>query len=186
MRRKYINSFMVSFALTSIIAFIILVSLFIFGPNPRLSEYYADDTNYMELTFQVDNFEVYNDESLYLTLSDGTDYFGDGFVIRGKNFQIIKSQGLLEDIKVFSRIEIIFAPGYFSDAWSYPIVSVKIEDKTYLHYDEGKDNLVSKYEKYKKSFQIFSTIAIPVISISSFLSIFYLVKFLNSKQKENE
>lgn len=182
MRRKYINKFMVYIVFHSIFAFIALFALMFFGPNPRLSNYFILDEVYVNLTGTVESFILY-DNSMYMYIHHNNDDFDNYFVISDINYQIVKANGFVEDLDAYSEIEFISAPGYFWDSWDYPIVEVRMNNKLYLEYHQGKDNLVEHYLKSRKSFVIFLGITIPILSFTGFFTLFYLIKYIREKEQ---
>ena len=114
--------------------------------------YYTDKSNYVTAEGIVSHI-VYNDRNtrLYLSFHELTVKFSDvNFKIVGKNFTIVKENGIDEKISVGTRVSFISAPRFFGDGYCMPIVQLSINGEELLNFEDGYANLLEWLEAGEK------------------------------------
>lgn len=132
---------------------IFLVSCFLkccFSCNPiKEKEYYKDKSNYIKATGTIDFINVVEDDAeMYLGFCDLNPKFDDTcFKIVGKNFEIVKNNGIVSKIEIGDEVEFITAPKYFGDGYIMPIVAISINGESLLDFEDGYENFQDWLEK---------------------------------------
>ena len=109
-------------------------------------EYYSDPDNYVAASGTVTFINRDEDnEVVYIGFSDLSPSFSDScFKISGKNYELIHENGLLEVLHLGHQVTFMSAPKYFGDGYVMPIVSITVDNNTYLDFEDGLSNLISE------------------------------------------
>lgn len=112
--------------------------------DSRMQEYYAQKDNYVTaegtvayISYDEDNMTLYFD---FLDLSPTFD--DTCFKIVGKNFHCVQESGIDQTIQLGDRVEFMTAPKYFGDGYVMPIVSISVNGKVLLEFEEGFSNFL--------------------------------------------
>ena len=109
-------------------------------------DYYSDPANYVTASGKITSVNCDEDnEAVYIEFSELSPSFSDScFKISGKNYAQIRENGLLEALNPGQQITFITAPKYFGDGYVMPIVSITVDDNTYLSFEVGMSNLIAE------------------------------------------
>ena len=110
-------------------------------------KYYKNVDNFMTEEAVVKNI-IYNkeDKRLVLWLDEiHEDYQTGGFIIKGKNLNLVLERGILEKLEIGDEITFTSAPKYFGDGYMMPIVAISVNGEELLSFEEGHKNLMKMY-----------------------------------------
>lgn len=109
-------------------------------------DYYSDPDNYVTASGTITYVNCDEDnEVVYIGFSDLSSSFSDScFKISGKNYELIHENGLLEVLHLGQQVTFMSAPKYFGDGYVMPIVSITVDNNTYLDFEDGLSNLISE------------------------------------------
>lgn len=113
--------------------------------SSKRADYYSDPEHYITASGTITFVNCDEDnEVVYIGFSDLSPSFSDScFKISGKNYELICESGLLEVLRLGQQVTFMTAPKYFGDGYVMPIVSITVDDNTYLNFEEGMANLLS-------------------------------------------
>jgi hypothetical protein len=120
----------------------------------QMNKYYSDEDNYTEIIGIIDNIE-YNEnyKALYITIRyDKQEYdryksYDGVFKIIDENDKILKENSFYDEVNIGDKVTFTTAPKVFGDGYFLPIVSVEANEKIYLDFEKGKENLLNSIEK---------------------------------------
>ena len=148
MKKNRIISLLV---LTSILTFVLqscgVISTYSTFESQGKKSYYSDTTNYIEAEGYIKSYH-YNKESKAYYFVLQSDWLpqkeaGDpNFKIIGNGALILKENNVENELAPNSFIKFLYAPKYFGDGYVRPIVSLTVNDKILLTFDDGYQGLI--------------------------------------------
>lgn len=105
----------------------------------REREYYAEKTNYCEITGVVTQISyAESGDALYFSCEQLSMPLDDhAFKLVGGCFTSALENGAAEKLQVGQEVQFITAPRYFGDGYIYPVVGIRINEEELLSFEEG-------------------------------------------------
>ncbi len=130
-----------------IICLLVLATTSCANTNTEKIKYYSNEQNYIEITGTIDHV-VFDDEQkvLYLgfsSLSQKTD--DDCFKVVGDAYSIVMANK--EYIQIGVTATFVTAPKYYGDGYVMPIVSLSVDGRNILAYEDGFSSLLEWLKK---------------------------------------
>lgn len=129
------------------ICLLVLATTSCANTNKEKINYYSNEQNYIKITGTIDHV-VFDDEqnALYLgfsSLSQKTD--DDCFKVVGDAYYIVVANK--EYIQIGATATFVTAPKYYGDGYVMPIVSLSVDGRNVLEYEDGFSSLLDWFKK---------------------------------------
>ena len=103
--------------------------------------YYSNDENYTLLKGEVIDVDIYNNR-IVVNITTKNHSFNSAYLTEGVEVEFYKDNNTIQTINKGDIIEFNSADMHFYNGHRLPIVSLTINNKVYLSFDEGKENLL--------------------------------------------
>lgn len=135
----------------SIILIIFCILYLQLANNPflrnKMKTYYSNDENYTLLKGEVIDIDIYNNR-IVVNITTENHSFNSAYLTEGVEFEFYNDNNTIQTINKGDIIEFHSADMHFYNGHRLPIVSLTIDDKAYLSFDVGKENLLEFVEEH--------------------------------------
>ena len=115
--------------------------------DSRIEKFYSDRNNFVNASGVVDVIE-YSEKTnaIFLYINDLTPKFSDKlFCIAAESGKLLRSKGIENYLHEGDYIEFVSSIAYFGDGYVMPIVSLTIDGKEFLSFEEGYNNFMNTF-----------------------------------------
>lgn len=167
------------FATLTMLSFIFfVVTGMLFGPDRFTPDYYADESNYVELECRL--LEAYPSEDYLFLAWEGEEA---SFVFRGDCKAVAEANGFYAEVETESTVTIVTALAVFGDGWSYPVVSIRQGDRVYLTYEYGLEQLIAASRKDSALAKSFMYPALGAMCLFFALTVLFFVLWRKAENR---
>ena len=107
----------------------------------HMTEYYSDDSNYINLDGVIVSIDTSQWEIDITTENSGITAEGP------VTFHVMIDLDWLDEMEVGDEISFVTAPMYFYNGHIWPVVAVEKDGKTYVSFEDGKERYLQWIEK---------------------------------------
>lgn len=151
-----------------------------------MPSYYSNRNNYRESQGIIAKMEELSDGQYLLLIESEDQVFSYQYRMIVANRTILKEHGFFDEVKVEDTVTLTYAPRIFGDGYTVPIVELKTEDKVYLEFENGFNNLVEDTKERRAAYlnMVYPGLGVFGLSIimGSFLLLYPTIKNKNVKK----
>ncbi|MCH5158580.1 MAG: hypothetical protein J1F33_05235 [Clostridiales bacterium] len=146
------------------------------GPDIGSGKYYDNPDNYDTIDCKITYFVVSSEYETYyldlelITVPPHRAYVDSSFRIDGDNYAVAQKNGIEDNLKEETEVQIKVASKYLGDGWIYPIAGLTCNGVDYLPFEVGYKNIAKyQYEAGRKA-----TVAISISGSALLLGLLLL------------